>query len=197
MNEDGGNLNNISEKELIEKARTDEAAFGVLYEKSYDPIFGYLLRRCGDQHLAQDLTSETFLKAVKAFPKYCYQPGKPFVAWLYTIASNELKMYYRKQKRYEFRELELFSNLKRFSVGQSHTFENDEIFDTYKIVQKAMKQLPDIDQKIISLRYFEKKSYAEISQIIDKSEVTLRTRQSRAIKKLRKLLEKDGNGDII
>jgi RNA polymerase sigma-70 factor, ECF subfamily len=74
------------EADAIERARTDAAAFGVLYEHYVPLIFRYVFNRVRDRAIAEDLTSEVFFKALRGIDRY--QPtSKPFGAWLYRIAT--------------------------------------------------------------------------------------------------------------
>ncbi|SEN16570.1 RNA polymerase sigma-70 factor, ECF subfamily [Mucilaginibacter gossypiicola] len=54
---------NHTEAQLIEQCRTNPAAFGQVFDRWYKPVFGYVMRRCGDYDLARDIAAETFLKA--------------------------------------------------------------------------------------------------------------------------------------
>lgn len=77
------------EAEVVERARTDAQAFGVLYEHYVPLIFRFVFNRVGDRAIAEDLTSDVFFKALRAIDRY--QPmSKPFGAWLYQIATNRV-----------------------------------------------------------------------------------------------------------
>src|SRR6185369_15108302 len=86
-----------SDQRLVERAQGDANAFGEIFDAHDDRILNYLVRRCGDVAVAQDLASEVFLKALRGIHKYSWR-GLPIQAWLYAIAANELKMYYRRHK---------------------------------------------------------------------------------------------------
>ena len=74
------------------------AAFGQLYEAHYQAILNYLFHRTLNLAVAEDLTSNTFLNALRGLPKYRHKAA--FRAWLYQIASNELRMHWRERKRH-------------------------------------------------------------------------------------------------
>jgi len=90
----------LEEKEIIQRAKRDPQAFGLLFDKYYQPIFGYILRRTANVALAQDLTSQTFLKALKKLKRFKWR-NVPFSAWLFRIATNEVNAFYRYQKRHK------------------------------------------------------------------------------------------------
>jgi len=91
------NMNLSEEKELVERAKKDPEAFGKLYDIHYSKIFGYILKRVADVDIAQDIVSETFLKALKNIWKFRWQ-NVSFSAWLYRISSNEISNFFRKKK---------------------------------------------------------------------------------------------------
>ena len=91
-----------AETGIIEEAKTNPKAFGQLYELHYSAILSYIFHRTLNRSIAEDLTSNTFFKALKALAGY--KPNAPFRAWLYRIASNEIRNHFRKVKRRRTRE---------------------------------------------------------------------------------------------
>ncbi|HZZ99560.1 MAG TPA: sigma factor, partial [Candidatus Paceibacterota bacterium] len=90
-------MNLEQEKRQVAQAQKDPRAFAEIYDKYYPKIFGYLLKRTADVQVAQDLASETFFKALHKLWQFRWR-NIPFSAWLYKIATNELRQYYRKSK---------------------------------------------------------------------------------------------------
>ena len=86
------------ERELVERAKRDSQAFALLYRRYYPAIVGYVYRRVGDRHTAEDLVAEVFLTALRYLPRYRYR-GVPVRAWFYRIATNEVNRWARKQGR--------------------------------------------------------------------------------------------------
>ena len=78
------------EGDLVERAKTQPEAFGHLYDRYYSVVLNYLYRRTLDVALAEELTSNTFFKALRALGGY-ESRGK-FLAWLYRIAGNEIRL---------------------------------------------------------------------------------------------------------
>ena len=70
---------------LVEQARRDPAAFGVLYERYVDRIYAYIYHRVGNMQEAEDLTARTFYRALDNLESY-EDRGAPFAAWLFRIA---------------------------------------------------------------------------------------------------------------
>ena len=86
------------EQSIIERAKSDPEQFGVLFERHYSSIFAYIHRRVTDWNVSNDLAAEVFLKAFKGLWRYRWQ-GVPFSAWLYRIATNEVRMHFRRGAR--------------------------------------------------------------------------------------------------
>lgn len=170
-----------SEKELIQAAKREAAAFKPLYEQHYKTIFLFVLRRVGDKQRTADLTSQVFLKALQGLPKYTYT-GVPFVAWLYRIAINEINLFYRQQKQ---------DRLVSLDVDQlSHLHE--ELLNDLSIGH-LQDQLPELLQKLqeqelhlIELRFFEQLSFKEIAKIFELTEVHAKVKVYRILDKLKK-----------
>src|SRR6201987_6496704 len=73
------------EKRLIERAKRDPREFGALDDRHFQQIYRFVYSRVREQTAAEDVTSEVFIKALKAIPRY-QETGRPFAAWLYQIA---------------------------------------------------------------------------------------------------------------
>lgn len=164
------------EARLVQQARDDLQAFGVLYDRYVERIYAYAQRETGDVTTAEDIVSATFEKALKNLPSYRWR-GTSFGAWLYKIARNELRMHWRKQKwtvplRGVFRS--------SVSVEQS-VQANDE----RDALQVALSRLSSADQEILRLRYYESLSHPEIAEVLNCSPNSAAVRLHRALKRLR------------
>lgn len=180
------------EVKLVELARSDSFAFAKLYEHYYSPILNYLMRRCGDLHIAQDLTSETFMLALRSIKQFRWQPGIGFSAWLYKIATNCLNMFYRKQNKYRFlppAEIDLFMPDQISEEEIAHVEAEWDKAQEFREVQKAILKLDSKYQAIIQLRFFEEKSYEEIAFITGIKIGTLKSHLSRALSQLRQYMD--------
>ena len=182
------------EKELIKEAKKNPEVFGKLYEQHYSKIFGYILKRTADLEIAQDITSETFFKALKKLWQFRWQ-NIPFSAWLYRIANNEIANYFRKNKKHPVS----LDKLKEKGV-ESITLHNPETeflqaqeklkkHQDFLILQEKIAKLPIKYQEVIALRFFEKKKIKEIAEILGKKEGTVKSLLSRGLGKLRNLIE--------
>jgi RNA polymerase sigma-70 factor (ECF subfamily) len=88
----------LDEQSLVERARTDVDAFAALYRLHVDAIYRFVLRRCGDVSLAEDITAATFEKALARLDRFRWQPAG-IAPWLFRIAANQLTDHFRRQSR--------------------------------------------------------------------------------------------------
>jgi RNA polymerase sigma-70 factor (ECF subfamily) len=182
------------ERSLIERAKKDPEAFGILFEHHYPKMFTYVFRRVEDWNLSKDITSEVFFKAFKGLWRYRWQ-GIPFSSWLYRIATNELRMCLRK-RRHPVVSLDALMEEAGFEPVDPQTVEAERLEAERKLQQHAdfltlhakIRQLPTKYQDVIALRYFERKTVKEVAEILDLKEGTIKSLLSRGIKKLQKLM---------
>lgn len=179
------------EKELVRQARRSPDAFAKLYDEYYPRIFGYILRRTANLEAAQDITSETFLKALARLWQFRWR-NVSFSSWLYKIASNEINQYFRKaeyRKSVSLEELqEQGFELLSPDDPESELIEAQERLKQHQEfleVQRRITRLPAKYQEVIALRFFEKKQVNEIAEILGKKEGTIKSLLHRAIEKLR------------
>lgn len=167
--------------------------FEQLYDTYFQPIFNYILHRVANVAEAEDITSQTFFKALRNLSRFRWSGGS-FQAWLYRIATNEVNSHYRKKK--DNRSLDdstphpadaVTSDAELMEAEQKLT-KNKMFLD----LQAAMLKLKPIDQTLITLRYFEHKTFSEIAGIVRKREGAITMRTHRALTKLKSELEKRG-----
>ena len=178
-----------SEAELIERARSDPHAFGRLYEAHYSRILNYIFHRTLDVSVAEDLTSNTFFKALRALPAYRHRA--PFRAWLYRIATNEIRMHWRSQRKRQAlqedagREADL--QRVRFSPSAAETEEQRrEQMRRYARVRECLEGLPERYRVVLVLRYFEGLQIDEIAHVLGKRAGTVKSLIHRGLKRLRR-----------
>lgn len=180
------------EKEIIEKAKSDPEIFGKLFEKYYDQIYRFILHRTANVAAAEELTSNTFFKALNNLWNFKWSEV-PFSAWLYRIATNEANIYFRKNKRIDLKD---FSEDAGFENGSSASYDEHKILEAelsekriFLNLQKAIETLKPKYQEVIVLKYFEEKSIKEISEILNKSEGTIKSLIHRAVNMLKEKID--------
>jgi len=133
-----------------------------------------------DQELAFDVTSQVFIKALSNLHKYEYR-GVPFSSWLYRIAKSELYQAFRDRKArrtVNVESIHLFEMIEDIDEGDTSTNKNRLL--------KCLGELREADLQMIELRYFEKRSYREIGEILDITENNAKVRAFRALERLKK-----------
>jgi len=164
------------ERQLVERARYDQGAFGILFDRYYPVIFKYVLKRVADVADAQDITSETFFRAMNSIAKYNWR-GVSISSWFYKIATNELRQYYRHSK-YDPASLDALFERDGFEPAADQNILDELIEAQEKIArhltfQEAHNQLASLPlkyQEVIMLRFNEGWKITEIALILGKRE---------------------------
>jgi RNA polymerase sigma-70 factor, ECF subfamily len=169
---------------IIEAAKRDPEHFGPLYDKYYKQIFNYVHQRLDSKDAAFDVTGQVFLKALTNLQKYQFK-GVPFASWLYRIAHNEVMQLFRTQK--DKRAINADIGDLRFICE-----ENDApFFEEYiPAIKKLIQELSHDDLQMVEMRFFEKRPFKEIAEILEITEVNAKVRMYRIIEKLKKSLSK-------
>ncbi len=187
-------LNNYQlsqEVDLVQAAcGGDVEAFGTLYQRYAERVFRYIAYRVRTPAEAEDLTAQVFLNAWKAILRYKPQET-PFLAWLYTIAHNQVINYAKsKVQNTAFTSIEAAYNLVDNSRYNSPDARADKLAE-YEALRQAVLNLPIDQQQVIFFRYVEELGHAEIGQLMGKPEVTVRGILFRAHEGLRKYLKRE------
>lgn len=169
---------------IIDAARLNPEQFAPLYNKYYKQIFNFLYARMDDKDSAFDLTSQVFLKAMSNLATYEHR-GLPFGSWLYRIAQNEMKHMFKINKA---------RRAINADVGDLHFIceQNEEpFFEEYiPLVKKLIVELDSDDLQMVEMRFFEKRPFKEIAEILDITEVNAKVKMHRIIEKLKKSIRK-------
>ena len=140
---------------------------------------------------AQDITSNVFLKVVNNLKKFKWKGGG-FNGWVYMIATNEIKLFWRDQAKYN--KVYLKESFEDFQELENVEKQVGEVIDKnqqFLILNKAISQLKPLYQDIITLRYYEEMNHKEIAQAVGKKENSVRVYLHRAIEELKKILSQD------
>lgn len=152
------------------------------YGQYKDKIFNYFWYRVGfNRPIAEDLTSEVFLKALKSFTDY--DERRPFQAWIYAVAKNHLLNFYRTANRET--ELSLAENFDSSELSKiENKLELEKIFT-------VINRLDGYYREVLVLRFADGFDNREIAEILGKDEGAVRTQISRALEELRKHITTD------
>jgi RNA polymerase sigma-70 factor, ECF subfamily len=165
----------------------DGEAFGQLYDAYSDTVYRYIYYRVSNKPLAEDLASETFLRALRRISTFTWQ-GRDFGAWLVTIARNLVADHF-KSSRYR---LEVPTG-EMLDSDQTEASPEDSVlaYLSNKALLDAVCQLNSQQQECVTLRFLHGLSVAETAKIMGKNDGAIKTLQYRAIRTLARLLPAD------
>lgn len=179
---------NKTDQELIEDTRTDRDAFAEIVRRYESPIRRYVTRLgCRDVNDADDLLQEIFIKVYINLNDY--DTDLKFSSWLYRIAHNEAISFYRKKSVRPApvateEETRLFENI----ADETNFTESLDAKINGDILHKALAEMEGQYRDVLILRFFEEKSYTEISDILKIPEGTVGTLLNRGKKFLNEIL---------
>jgi RNA polymerase sigma-70 factor (ECF subfamily) len=170
---------------LVELARNgDKEAFGQLYDHYQPSVYRFLYYRVGSLTLAEDLTAETFFRALRSMHSFRWQ-GKDFGAWLMTIARNLTADHFKagrtrlEQTTEDMQTLDSTSESPEIEVLSSLTNE---------ALLKALGELPTEQRECLIMRFLQGLSIAETAEILGRSSGAVKQLQLRGVRNLAKLI---------
>jgi RNA polymerase sigma-70 factor, ECF subfamily len=170
---------------LVELARTgDTDAFGLLYDHYQPSVYRFLFYRTRSVQLAEDLTSETFFRALRSMNNFRWQ-GKDFGAWLMTIARNLATDHFKAGKT----RLELTTEDMSAHDDSTEGPEATVLAGlTNEILLDALKALPDEQRDCLIMRFLQGMSIAETAAVLGRSDGAIKQLQLRGVRNLAKLM---------
>ena len=163
-------------------AQRDRAAFGALYRRYLDRVYGYAFYLLGDHHDAEDVTERTFLAALGAIDSF-RDEGATFRAWLFRIAHNQLVNALRARGRHRSTALD---------ADVTATDGDPELLagraEEWRRLRRALDRLPDDRRQVIVLRFVDGLSAREIGAVLGRSPGAVRVLQHRALRQVAELL---------
>ena len=168
--------------DIIARAQSGNAkAAGELYELHYQSVFRYLYYRVGDQLVAEDLTSEVFLKMIQALPGF--RPGPAlFRGWLLQIARNLAIDHFRRKAAHPIEPIQ-----EDITSGEK-VVEIVERGLNSLLLRESLSQLNEEQRDVILLRFIEGFSIHQTAATLHKSEDAIKGLQRRALMSLREVL---------
>ena len=175
---------------LVQRAQAgDAAAFGALYDRYVGMVYRYVSYRVASRQLAEDLTSETFLRALRRLGSFEWQ-GRDVGAWFVTIARNLVADHY-KSARYRL-ELTTDDVCASGPVPVEEGPERQVLAGLQSdVLLAAVRRLGPEQQECIALRFLQGMSVAETAQVMGKNDGAVKALQHRAVRALGRLLPPD------
>ena len=162
----------------------DGEAFGQLYDRYVDTVFRFIYFRVNDRALAEDFTSETFLRALRRISTISYQ-GRDIGAWFVTIARNIILDHVKSARN-------------RLEITTADTVEGDQrepspeaaVLDllTSERLMAAVRLLGDEQRECVLLRFIQGFSVSETAAVMGKNDGAIKALQHRAVRKLAELV---------
>lgn len=161
-------------------AQGDRPAFGEIYSLLVDDLYAYVRGQCSEDQTAEDIVAEVFLKAWRSAKSY-KAGSRRFRAWIFAIARNETRDYWRSLSR-------ATSPLTEDLPEPPQEADESERPGAQRLTARAMSVLTESQREVVVLRYFAGKSHAEIARITGRREGAVRALLHRALRRMRKVL---------
>lgn len=172
-----------NEDELIRKIQAgDQESFRPLYHHYITPVYRFIWSKVNHKEEAEDLTSQTFLKAFQAINSFRFEAK--FQSWLYTIARYTINDYWREKyaKGVEIPFEDYLAQELPIADQYTETFSTSE-----KMIQKILKLLPKNYRDILHYRFLKNYSIKDTAAALDLSAENVKVLQHRALKKAAEL----------
>ena len=170
---------------LVELARKGDAdAFGMLYDHYQASVYRFLFYRTRSSTLAEDLTSETFFRALRSMTNFRWQ-GKDFGAWLMTIARNLATDHFKAGRtRLEMTTEDMGQHDDSTEGPESQVLASL----TNEMLLSALTQLPDEQRDCLVMRFLQGMSISETASVLERSDGAVKQLQLRGVRNLAKLM---------
>ncbi len=164
----------------VAAAQADPTAFAALYEDYAPRVFGYLYSRVRIHSEAEELTAQTFLAALEQLPRYKHQ-GR-FAAWLFAIARNKAADSFRARPT---EQLETAHEI----AGDTDILQDVAQREQLRALQAHIAALPDDQAELLQLRFVADLSFAEIAEVLGRTEGAVKKSIYRCLDRLQRQLE--------
>jgi RNA polymerase sigma-70 factor, ECF subfamily len=164
------------ERRLVEAAQRNPSEFAALYERHFERVYAFVVRRVRDRDVAEDVTADVFHKALSHLGRFEWR-GAPFGAWLIRIAANSVA----DRSRRGAREV---ADADRLAAEASIDAEADR-FEDHATLFRYVDELPPIQRAVIVERFAHERSIRDVAARLQKSEGAIKQLQWRALKTLR------------
>lgn len=166
------------------------ALLGQLYDAYFPRIYNYLSYRTANREEAEDLAGLVFERVITKYNMFDPKRGE-FESWIFTIARNALTNQKRRQIRHPERELSEW-------IEDDGKLSPDEVFlkqEELRRLRHYLTQLNERDRELIALRYGAGLSQRRVGEILGMNETSVAVALGRAVRRLRKMFEKDEPSD--
>lgn len=173
-----GSLSPREEAQLVARAKEDPSAFGELYELHFQRMYRFVYSRVQDRAVAEDVTSEVFMKALRSIGRY-QDTGRPFTAWLYQIAVNAVADRYRAQRPTD--DIDEQYHLSDNSSLEETAARRDEVGRIWALIE----ELPAQQRTALILKFQEDMKIEDIAVAMGKTPGAVKLLVHRGVTRLR------------
>lgn len=188
-------IKSMTDEDLIRQfADGNNQAFDVLLSRYKSRVFSYIFMVVRNRDLADDIFQEAFMKVIVTIKQGRYTDTGKFYAFVTRIAHNLIIDHYRRERNEntisneEFGDVDLFNNVKLCEENVEDTLVRNQVFND---VNKLMRHLPDNQQEVVRLRYYEAYSFKEIADMTGVSINTALGRMRYAVLNMRRMAEEN------
>ncbi|WP_250433010.1 RNA polymerase sigma factor [Hanstruepera flava] len=178
-------------EEAIKQAKlNNQKAFNYLVETFWDDVYGFQLKRTGNENDAEDITIQAFSKAFDKIDTY--NSDYKFKTWLITISKNIHIDLVRKEKNTFSKKLSSTDDEDYFDVVDDSPSPEDKLITDQNLAKllRDIKKLKPHYQEVINLRYFQELSYKEIAEQLEEPITNVKVKLLRAKKLLAEIIQK-------
>lgn len=172
----------------VRASQANRAAFGTLYRRYLDRVYGYAFYLLGDHHDAEDVTERTFVAALAGIGAF-RDEGASFRSWLFRIAHNQVANALRARGRRSAASLEVVEEPISTAADPAAAV---TAADEARELRRALATLSDDRRQVIVLRFVDGLSTREIGVVLGRSEGAVRVLQHRALRELATALDHEG-----
>ena len=186
-------IETMNDNQLVQKfIEGDEAALEILVRRYKDQVFTYIYMVVKNQHLAEDIFQDTFIKVIRSLKTGKYTDNGKFISWVLRIAHNLIIDHFRKEKLFcmisnENYDYDMFNASKYSDENIEEVIIRKQI---EKDIRKLIGELPDDQRQVLIMRYYLGLSFKEIAKRTDVSINTALGRMRYGLINLRKIAEK-------
>ena len=183
---------NLSDQELVKKyINGDNYSFEVLLNRHKNRVFAFIMSKIKNKDLSEDIFQDTYVKVVNSLQKGKYNEEGKFLPWVMRIAHNLVIDHFRKQKKMHMvrsnNDFDIFDIIKDDSINVDDRLIRDQIFNDLRAL---IDLLPNDQNEVLKMRYFEEMSFKKIAEYFDISINTALGRMRYALINIRVLSKK-------
>ena len=191
----GGAGDGLGPDVLERLTQLNPEALEQFFDAYFDRIYGYVRGLVRHEQLAEDLTQDIFVQLYKGLPSY--DPKRELRPWVFTVAINRVRDHWR-SRRHRDSQLENSIEFEDDSLDVESEGDSPDLpllqAESDQAIRDAVERLPEVMREVVVLRAFEGLSFAQIGELVQRNEVAVRKRYSRALEELRRLMDVESGG---